>query len=65
MYIYFILHLRAIYTFDFYYFITKRYSKKANEFFCLAKYMYAAYPLNQNRQLTNGRNVCGAICCHP
>ena len=42
-------------------------TKKGNKFkkakrnlFCFAECKYAAYFLNQHRQLTNGRNVCGA-----
>ena len=31
--------------------------------FCLIEYKYATYFLNQHRQLTNGRNVCGTIFC--
>ena len=30
-------------------------------FLCFAQYKYAAYLLNQHRQLTNGKNVCGAL----
>ena len=67
MYIYFILHLDAIYTFDFCYFIYKK--TKTGNIFKKAKcnffdeYKYGAYLLNQHRQLTNGINVCGDIFC--
>ena len=38
--------------------------KKAKRiFFCFTECKYDAYLLNQHRQLTNGRNVCGAIFC--
>ena len=30
---------------------------------CFTECKYDAYLLNQHRQLTNGRNVCGAIFC--
>ena len=71
MYIYFILHLHTyniyIWFLLLYYKIIKTGNKfkkaKRNLFFCFTKYKYAAYLLNQQRQLTNGRNVCGAIFC--
>ena len=37
--------------------------KSQTYFFCFNKCKYAAYLRNQYRQLTNGRNVCGAIFC--
>ena len=66
MYIYFILHLYIIYTFDFCYFTTirpkrRKNSKNPNVIFTECK--YAAYLLNLHVHLINGRNVCGAIFC--
>ena len=49
-----------------YYKITKTGNKlkKAKCFFlCFTKCKYVLYLLNQHRQLTNDRNVCGAIFC--
>ena len=37
-----------------------KFKKAKRNFFCFTEYKYVAYSLNQHKQLTNGRNVCGA-----
>ena len=32
--------------------------------FCFVEYKYGGRLLNQHRQLTNGRNVCGTNICY-
>ena len=39
--------------------------KKAKHIsFCFVEYKYGGRLLNQHRQLTNGRNVCGTNICY-
>ena len=40
-----------------------KFKKAKRVFFCFTECKHAAYLLNQHRQLTNGKNVCGAIFC--
>ena len=70
MYIYFIFHLQTIYVFEFCYFIRKWSKRVINKkiqtyfLFGFTECKYAAYLLDQQRQVTNGKNVCGAIFCY-
>ena len=41
----------------------KIFEKAKRNFPCSGQYKYGAYLLNQHRQLTNDRNICGAIFC--
>ena len=41
--------------------IGNKFKKAKRNFFCFTECKYAAYLLNQHRQLTNIRNICGAI----
>ena len=40
-----------------------KFEKAKRVFFCFTECKHAAYLLNQHRQLTNGKNVCGATFC--
>ena len=68
MSIYFILHLHITYTFDLYYFTAiwpkrGKFKKTKRNFFFLYEMQICTYLLNQQKQRTNCRNVCGATFC--